>query len=139
MFVYVLNPVKPGYLEKYLSITITKDCYEWRKQWKQSGIRHRKCPSKAYDLWVPHWSSEAGRVESETMAGIRSLKKQRSEKSRDSAVVTLSPISTGPIMFPNSGRLANDQFDACLEQVWIRETFPVAIVYLAVELPLKCG
>lgn len=31
MFVFVSTPVKQGYLEKYLSITITKDRYEWRK------------------------------------------------------------------------------------------------------------
>lgn len=31
MFVFVSTPVKEGYLEKYLSITISKDCYEWRK------------------------------------------------------------------------------------------------------------
>lgn len=117
MFVFVPKPVKPGYLEKYLSITITKDRYEWRKQWKESGTRHRKCPQEAYDLWVPHWSSEAGRIESENMAGIRSLKKQRSEKPQASDSLTLTPVSNTATRVSNSAGAANHQLHTSLDQV----------------------
>lgn len=50
MFVFVPKAVKTGYLEKYFSITITKDRYEWRKDCKESRSKHRKCLQDAYDL-----------------------------------------------------------------------------------------
>lgn len=91
MFIFVSTPVKEGYLEKYLSITITKDRYEWRKQWKERGTKHRKCPQEAYDLWLPHWSSEAGGLESENMSKIRSMKKPKQSSSKAAAITVSEP------------------------------------------------
>lgn len=39
--------------------------------------KHKKMPQEAYDLWLPHWSSEAGRQESETMSDLRAMQKSK--------------------------------------------------------------
>lgn len=76
-FVFENTAVAEGYLEKYLSGTISKSRSRWRSHWKQFGTKHPKCPQEAYDTWVPHWSSEKGRLESERMAGVRAMQTSR--------------------------------------------------------------
>lgn len=70
-FVFEQTPVEEGYLEKYSSGTISKSRCRWRSHWKQFGTKHPKCPQQAYDTWLPHWSSEKGRLESDHMIGVR--------------------------------------------------------------------
>lgn len=64
-------------MEKYLSCVISKDQAKWRKHWKDHGTKHKKMPQEAYDLWLPHWSSRAGRQESETMSDLRAMQKPK--------------------------------------------------------------
>lgn len=88
-FVYVEKPLRVGYLEKYLSIAISRDRYNWRKHWKETGTRHHKCPQEAYDMWLPHWNSEKGRLESEAMADLRAMHKPKTNQRHNAGSQTV--------------------------------------------------